>query len=243
MSSIAPSSRPQRAIPGRAAGRLAAASRSSPTCALVAMATANIGTIRGERRLRRRTQANANRFSDSHARQLAIGATRSESVAGMGHFLLRCCAILAALFLAAPASAHPVPVQLPRPRGPRRRGRRAHPRPPRRHRAGARPRRSAGRCSTRPCATRTARAIERYLASRIAFERGGFQRAEWGAMAVVDENEALELTFTIPGRARRRAGARHQPVPGRPQPPDLRQRLRGRRACASSSSSRPRAIR
>ena len=43
-------------------------------------------------------------------------------------------------------------------------------------------------------------AIERYLASRIAFERGGFQRARWGAMAVVDENEALELTFTIPGR-------------------------------------------
>jgi hydrogenase/urease accessory protein HupE len=41
--------------------------------------------------------------------------------------------------------------------------------------------------------------IERYLASRIAFERGGFRRARWGAMAVVDENEALELTFTIPG--------------------------------------------
>jgi hydrogenase/urease accessory protein HupE len=43
-------------------------------------------------------------------------------------------------------------------------------------------------------------AIEHYIASRIAFERGGFQRARWGAMAVVDENEALELTFTIPGR-------------------------------------------
>ena len=43
-------------------------------------------------------------------------------------------------------------------------------------------------------------AIERYLASRIAFENGGFRRADWGEMAVVDENEAIELTFTIPGR-------------------------------------------
>jgi hydrogenase/urease accessory protein HupE len=42
--------------------------------------------------------------------------------------------------------------------------------------------------------------IERYLASRIAFERGGFARADWGPMAVVDENEAIELTFGIPGR-------------------------------------------
>ena len=42
--------------------------------------------------------------------------------------------------------------------------------------------------------------IERYLVSRIAFERGGFERAEWGDAAIVDENEALELTFRIPGR-------------------------------------------
>lgn len=42
--------------------------------------------------------------------------------------------------------------------------------------------------------------IERYLASRIAFENGGFARAEWGAMTVVDADEAIELTFTIPGR-------------------------------------------
>lgn len=41
--------------------------------------------------------------------------------------------------------------------------------------------------------------IERYLASRVAFERGGFRRAEWGPMAVVDENEAIELTFRIAG--------------------------------------------
>jgi hydrogenase/urease accessory protein HupE len=41
--------------------------------------------------------------------------------------------------------------------------------------------------------------IERYLTSRIAFERGGFARAEWGQIAVVDENEALELAFRIPG--------------------------------------------
>ncbi|HYD25334.1 MAG TPA: HupE/UreJ family protein [Croceibacterium sp.] len=43
-------------------------------------------------------------------------------------------------------------------------------------------------------------AIERYLASRIAFEDGGFRRAEWGPIAVVDEDEALELTFRIAGR-------------------------------------------
>jgi hydrogenase/urease accessory protein HupE len=41
--------------------------------------------------------------------------------------------------------------------------------------------------------------IERYLASRIAFERVGFARAEWGAITVVDENAALELRFSIPG--------------------------------------------
>ncbi len=41
--------------------------------------------------------------------------------------------------------------------------------------------------------------IERYLASRIAFERNGFARAEWGAMTVVDANEAIELEFRIPG--------------------------------------------
>src|SRR5688500_7575396 len=42
--------------------------------------------------------------------------------------------------------------------------------------------------------------IERYLASRIAFENGGFARAQWSPAAVVDQNEALELAFTIPGR-------------------------------------------
>lgn len=42
--------------------------------------------------------------------------------------------------------------------------------------------------------------IERYLATRIAFGRGAFARAEWGEMAVVDENEALQLEFAIPGR-------------------------------------------
>ena len=41
--------------------------------------------------------------------------------------------------------------------------------------------------------------IERYLAARIAFERGAFQRAEWGAAAVVDEDEAIELEFRLPG--------------------------------------------
>src|SRR5690606_34963693 len=42
-------------------------------------------------------------------------------------------------------------------------------------------------------------AIERYLASRIALGDGGFARAEWGPFAVVDDNEALELEFRIPG--------------------------------------------
>jgi hydrogenase/urease accessory protein HupE len=41
--------------------------------------------------------------------------------------------------------------------------------------------------------------IERYLASRIAFERDGFRRAQWGPIAVVDEDEALQLEFRIPG--------------------------------------------
>jgi len=42
-------------------------------------------------------------------------------------------------------------------------------------------------------------AIERYIASRIALENGGFRRARWAGMAVVDANEAIELTFSIPG--------------------------------------------
>jgi hydrogenase/urease accessory protein HupE len=116
----------------------------------------------------------------------------------MGPFLLRCCAFLVALLLAAPASAHPVPFSyldlevhdsavdgrirvhlndlapilgLDDPQALLDRGVRSA------HRAE----------------------IERYIASRIAFENGGFQRARWGAMTVVDENEAIELTFTIPG--------------------------------------------
>jgi hydrogenase/urease accessory protein HupE len=43
-------------------------------------------------------------------------------------------------------------------------------------------------------------AIERYLASRIALEGDGFRRAEWSEAQVVDENEALQLEFRIPGR-------------------------------------------
>ena len=42
--------------------------------------------------------------------------------------------------------------------------------------------------------------VERYLASRIKFTGGRLARAEWGDIAVVDENEAYELTFRIPGR-------------------------------------------
>lgn len=43
-------------------------------------------------------------------------------------------------------------------------------------------------------------AIERYLASRIELGDGAFRRAQWGGIAVVDANEALELAFRIPGR-------------------------------------------
>lgn len=41
--------------------------------------------------------------------------------------------------------------------------------------------------------------IGQYLASRIELARGGFARAEWGHAVIVDENEAIELPFTIPG--------------------------------------------
>ncbi len=41
--------------------------------------------------------------------------------------------------------------------------------------------------------------IERYLASRIEFEGDRFARAEWGAIAVVDDDEAIELEFRLPG--------------------------------------------
>jgi hypothetical protein len=41
--------------------------------------------------------------------------------------------------------------------------------------------------------------MQRYFASRIAFEHGGFARAEWGQVAIVDESQALELSFRIPG--------------------------------------------
>ena len=43
-------------------------------------------------------------------------------------------------------------------------------------------------------------AMQRYLASRIALESGALERAEWGEIAIVDENEALQLDFRIPGR-------------------------------------------
>ena len=44
--------------------------------------------------------------------------------------------------------------------------------------------------------------IERYLASRLALEEDGFRRAEWGEAVVVDESEALQLEFRIPGPPR-----------------------------------------
>lgn len=161
------------------------------------MGTANIGTIRRIRRLRG-TRAEAGRSSDSGARLLAIEAVRSESVVRMGPFLLRCCAILAALLLAVPAAAHPVPFSYldlevhdtavdGRIRA---------------HLTDLAPvlGLSDPRALLDPTVREAHRAeIERYFASRIAFENGGFARARWGEMAVVDADEALELAFSIPG--------------------------------------------
>ena len=42
--------------------------------------------------------------------------------------------------------------------------------------------------------------IERYLAARVDFEPAGFARAEWGTAAIVDGGEAVALDFRIPGR-------------------------------------------
>lgn len=43
-------------------------------------------------------------------------------------------------------------------------------------------------------------AMQRYLASRIAFEGDAFARAEWGRIAIVDDNEALQFDWRIPMR-------------------------------------------
>ncbi len=117
----------------------------------------------------------------------------------MGQFLLRCCAILAALLLAAPASAHPVPfsyldLEV---------GDAAVEGRIRVHLVDLAP--VLGLADAQALLDEEVRnahraAIERYLASRIVFEKGAFERARWGAMAVVDDNEAIELSFTIPGR-------------------------------------------
>jgi hydrogenase/urease accessory protein HupE len=129
---------------------------------------------------------------------LANRPRQGETVGPMRILWLRCCAILLALAFAAPASAHPVPfsyldLEV--------------------HDAAVDGRIRVHLVDLAPvlglaepralldAGVRTAHrpAIERYLASRIAFEQGGFARAHWSAMAVVDENEAIELRFTIPG--------------------------------------------
>lgn len=130
--------------------------------------------------------------------RLAIRAARGESIAGMGSFLLRCCAIFAALFLAAPGSAHPVPfsyLDVEVQDGAVEGRIRAHLTDLAAVLQLADPEALLDpqvRAAHRP-------AIERYLASRIALGDGGFARAEWGPFAVVDDNEALELEFRIPG--------------------------------------------
>jgi len=117
----------------------------------------------------------------------------------MRTLLLRWCAIFLALMLAAPGAAHPVPfsyldieVQDEAVTG-----------RIRVHLVDLAP--VLGIADPQdlldPAVRNTHRAqIERYLASRIAFANGGFRRAEWGEIAVVDENEALQLEFRIPGR-------------------------------------------
>jgi len=116
----------------------------------------------------------------------------------MRTLLLRWCAIFLALSLAAPATAHPVPfsyldleVQDQAVEG-----------RIRVHLTDLAP--VLGIADPQDLLKPEVRAayrerIERYLASRIAFENGGFARAEWGPIAVVDENEAVELTFRIAG--------------------------------------------
>ena len=112
---------------------------------------------------------------------------------------LRRCAFFLALFLAAPASAHPVPFSyLDLVVGDQAvDGKiRAH-------------LRDAGPVLGIPDWTELLRpdvreahrsALEAYFASHIAFENGGFRRAEWGAMRIVDSNEAVEIDFHIPGK-------------------------------------------
>ena len=156
--------------------------------------SANFATIRGARGL----QCEANRRGDSHGPTLANRAVRSDSVVGMGSFLLRCCALLAALVLAAPAAAHPVPFSYLylEVRDDAVDGR------IRVHLTDLAP--VLGLADPEalldPAVQQANRPrIEAYLASRIAFADRGFERARWGAMAVVDENEAIELDFAIPG--------------------------------------------
>ena len=117
----------------------------------------------------------------------------------MRTLLLRLSAILLALTLAAPASAHPVPFSYLdlEVRDDAVEGR------IRVHLVDLAP--VLGIADPRDLldpqvrATHRAR-IERYLASGIAFERGGFERAEWGGITPVDDNAALQLEFRIPGR-------------------------------------------
>jgi hydrogenase/urease accessory protein HupE len=113
--------------------------------------------------------------------------------------LLRCLAVLLALTLGAPASAHPVPFSYLdlEVREEAIEGR------VRVHLVDLAP--VLGLADPRDLLDPAARAahqgqIERYLASRLALEGDGFRRAEWGAAQVVDESEALQLEFRIPGR-------------------------------------------
>ena len=161
----------------------------------------NLVNFRATRSLPRvpgRPQNQANQATGSRTPRLANHAAHSKSVARMGAFLLRCCAILAALFLAVPASAHPVPFSYldlevhdtavdGRVRA---------------HLVDLAPALGLADAAQLldPAVREANRArIEHYLASRIAFENGGFARARWGAMSVVDEDQALELAFSIPG--------------------------------------------
>jgi hypothetical protein len=81
------------------------------------------------------------------------------------------------------------------------------------------------------------RQLQSYLAARIAFENDGFARAEWGQLAIVDESQALELQFRIPGNPPARSHS--TPTCSRPTRTTRRSSTSMRTAsCASSSSSR-----
>lgn len=112
--------------------------------------------------------------------------------------LLRRCALLLALLIAAPAAAHPVPfsyvdIEV---------GDSAIDGKVRVHLRDAGPVLGiedwAELLGPQARAAHRA-ALQAYLAARIDIDGGALRRARWGAARIVDDNEAIELDFRIPG--------------------------------------------